>query len=189
MQTNAWKGIRALESQFISSSRSDRVIVRTFSDSLGDRGSSLILLRRLLKSYKLSPIVESLGFSILILKNLTKARLFFIRGSSALRRSRLRLPSMLVLKREREKTLNFVNLARYIQERAGCFIQFRGSECSLATFAVSSREGNFILAFRISLIPATWIHLFPLCGLENTADSIPSLPRILRGKPHDLYPT
>jgi len=57
----------------------------------------------------------------------------------------------------------------------------------LATLAVSSREGNFILAFRISLIPATWIHLFPLCGLENTADSIPSLPRILRGGNHMIY--
>lgn len=79
-----------------------------------ERESSLILRvsRRPLKSDKLSPIAESPGFSMLILKNLAKS-------SAVLYERFIGSPASLPLYRSHQRTserepLNFVNLTRNI---------------------------------------------------------------------------
>jgi len=101
---------------------------------------------------------------MLILKNLTESSgvLYekFIGSPFSLSPSLLSRPYRSSLARE---PLNFVNLAKYIQERTACFIQSQGSECALTIFAASICKVILFWAFgfpRSSLLQFVFFFFF-----------------------------
>lgn len=85
-----------------------------------------------------------------------------MRGSSALRFSPSPPPSFTAANSALagREPLNFVNLAKYIQEWSACFIQSQGSECSLTIFAASIYEVISFWAFGSPRIPSASIRFF-----------------------------
>lgn len=150
--------------------------------------NSAEFLGRLLKSDKLSPIAESLGFSMLILKNLNQKlgcslwdvhRLFVPLASPV-----ARMPAE--KKRERKRTPKFRKSREIYSGTGWLFYPIPRIQVLSGHLRSSHPRGNFILGFRIFLIPRHLDPFFPLFGLKDAALDLSRHSPYSFGKPRDL---